>query len=106
MDSASPSSGRPPAQADAPRLFQMIRSLVTAQGWSASKRVVQENPDLLSADADELMAELIGRSDVQSRALFTDLRGLLQACFDHGIDAAFAPRLDAERLRGMAFDVP
>jgi len=74
------------------RLLALLRDFINAPSWAASRRIVEGAPELLSDEADALLARLLAQYHDDPRAvrILTEHRDLLRRCREEGIEAAFA----------------
>ncbi len=82
-----------PHALDPQELLQTLSSFVQAESWSESRRVLDSHPELLSAEAERLLAILIQEAerqgDEKSRRGLELRRTLLQRCREVGVERAF-----------------
>ncbi|HNU06073.1 MAG TPA: tetratricopeptide repeat protein, partial [Anaerolineae bacterium] len=78
-------------------LLPLIKQFIQAESWNASRRIVEQHPELLSDEADELLEVLIASAHVQNdnRAvqMFEEHRSLLRRCREAGIARAFVEKM-------------
>jgi len=81
---------------DAIQMFDVIQTLIQAETWAASQRIIEAHPELLSDEADQLLGRLVAiarqQGDAQTEDAFTEHRQLLARCRQVGVEAAFAER--------------
>ncbi|MCB0043998.1 MAG: CHAT domain-containing protein [Caldilineaceae bacterium] len=86
----------PDAQA-APPLLQALNDFIRADSWNESRRIVQEHPDLLSDEADGLLAQAVDRAradhNQQAATVYAEHLALLRRCRAVGIEEAFAEKM-------------
>ncbi|MDQ7030286.1 MAG: hypothetical protein Q9O62_11165 [Ardenticatenia bacterium] len=96
--------------AEAGDLGRTLRDFIAADTWTASRRILEQHPELLSDDADALLGRLIDAArhvgaqgtapDEDTQRLIRTLeqhRALLRRCRDVGVDRAFAEIVGAQR---------
>ncbi|KPL21530.1 MAG: hypothetical protein AMJ93_09430 [Anaerolineae bacterium SM23_84] len=82
---------RKPTRPDPQQLQQTILAFIRAENWAESKRIVAQHPELLTDEADVLLAQLITvQTDERAVSWLTGHRELLRHCRAEGVDAAFA----------------
>ena len=87
---------------DADQFLQVFQQFVNANTWDESQRIVEQNPLLLHADADDLLRKLAAtQPDPQARQGVDEHRALLGRCREAGIPRAFA-----EKMGGGGPDMP
>ncbi len=98
--------GQPPEfapEAPADREQDLARRLVAfinAPTWNKSQRMVESQPDLLSAEADALLARLAqAQTDEGARQLIEAHRALLARCREVGVAEAFEEVIRAQEAR-------
>jgi CHAT domain-containing protein/predicted LPLAT superfamily acyltransferase len=75
-------------------MMKAIDAFVNAETWAESKQVVEANPELLSDEADALLAQLIeAQEDERAVHILEEHRQLLARCRVEGIDAAFGDQV-------------
>lgn len=79
---------------EAAPLLQAVQELIVARTWDESRRVVEEHPELLDDEADDLLGRLLeaarSRGDESGERVFEEHRALLRRCREVGVEAAFA----------------
>jgi hypothetical protein len=79
---------------DSVQLFDVIQTLIQADTWAASQRIIEAHPELLSDEADQLLGQLMAvarqQGDAQAEGAFTEHRQLLARCRQVGVEAAFS----------------
>jgi tetratricopeptide (TPR) repeat protein len=83
-------------------LAQVIQQFGTADTWTESKRIVEEQQHLLLTDAaDGLLGQILqaaqDANDEQATRVFEKHRHLLRRCREIGIDAAFEELMESEK---------
>lgn len=95
--------------ATTPSVINALEKFLRADSWLESYRVVLEEPELLSDEADDLLGEQIAeaqaRNDQGFLELFEEHRALLRRCREVGVEEAFAEKMEVtvEELAEMAF---
>ena len=83
----------------APPLLVRLQEFIQAETWDQSQRIVAQNPDLLTDEADALLTQLCAAAEAQGEEdaarHFTTHRDLLRRCREIGIEAAFAEIIGA-----------
>jgi CHAT domain-containing protein/tetratricopeptide (TPR) repeat protein len=76
------------------RLLALLQQFINAPSWDASRRIVEQHPELLTEEADALLARVLEayRNDPRAQRLLNEHRDLLRRCREDGIEAAFAGR--------------
>ena len=73
------------------QLQRHVLAFVQAQDWEESQRIVRSNPDLLQAEADTVLQEVLAdQVDDESRAFIELHRRLLRRSREESIEAAFS----------------
>jgi CHAT domain-containing protein/tetratricopeptide (TPR) repeat protein len=74
-------------------LLLALKKFVEAENWSELYSLIVQNPQLLSAEADELLVHVIdaacAEGDEQSISVFENHRALLHRCREIGIEQTF-----------------
>jgi len=79
-------------------LLQVIQQYVQCNTWYWSRRTLEEYPELLTEEAEELFDRLIeAQTDKSVRRYLEEHRKTLRRCREVGIEEAFA-----EREKGIA----
>ncbi len=82
---------------EAAPLLPLIEQFIQAETWDQTRRVVEQHPELLSDEADRLMATLIEaarvQGDDQAVQMFDEHRNLLRRCREAGVARAFAEQM-------------
>ena len=85
---------------DVARLQALARTLqqfIEAETWDESRRIVEEHPELLSDEADELLGQMVdaaqAQGDENARRVFEQHRALLRRCRGVGVERAFAEKV-------------
>jgi len=71
-------------------ILPALTALLQTQSAMEGQRLLKQHPELLSAEADALLGELIKESDKDQVESLTALRAFLRRCREVGIDKAFA----------------
>jgi tetratricopeptide (TPR) repeat protein len=107
MRQLNPSSGRKSSVPDQDQLVLLIRQFVEAETWPESKRILLRHPELLSDEAEEVLAGLIAsQSTLQGVQLLVQVSDLLARCRSEGVDVAFAPLMEDSATTASALEVP
>lgn len=78
-------------------LLQALDAFTRSESWDAAKQVVIEHHELLSEEADAILAALIARQkDKRAIEILQDHRRVLARCRIEGVEAAFAERIAGE----------
>ncbi|HNT74531.1 MAG TPA: hypothetical protein PKH77_05890 [Anaerolineae bacterium] len=86
-------------------LLQALDAFTRSESWDAAKQVVIEHRELLSEEADAILAALIARQkDKRAIEILQDHRRVLARCRLEGVDAAFADRIAGESLAPADMD--
>jgi hypothetical protein len=76
---------------DTEKLFQTIVAFIQADSLDGKQRIVEQHPELLTDEADQVVASLVeSQTDPEARQAVENHRALLQQCRQHGIQIAFA----------------
>ena len=91
---------------DAERMLRLLWELIDLPTWSASRRLIQEHPDLLDETILQYLQEWAATTsrlgnDAQARYMELHLR-VLRRCQQVGIQAAFASQRPDRKARGQA----
>jgi CHAT domain-containing protein/tetratricopeptide (TPR) repeat protein len=71
-------------------LLKAVDAFVNADSWAESRSVVEAHPELLTDEADALLAQLIeAQDDGRATRILEEHRRLLARCRAEGVDAAF-----------------
>jgi CHAT domain-containing protein len=82
---------------EASPLLQALWAFITAETWAESKRIVEENSELLTEEADSLLGLLISMwEDEDAIRILKEHRELLRRCREVGIERAFAEKMRPE----------
>ena len=85
-------------------LVEPLQAFVTSDHWLAAREVVEEHPELLSAEADALLAQWVAEAEAQGDAEavqhFQLFRERLARARQEGLDA-IVPPMSAEKLSMM-----
>jgi hypothetical protein len=78
-------------------VLDLLQQLVDAPSWGATRRIVEAHPELLTEEADAVLARFQDayRDDPEVWQFLNERRDLLRRCREDGIEAAFAG-LEAE----------
>ena len=80
-----------PLRPDPEQLRQTLFALIQAETWAEAKRMVEQHPELLSDEAEELLQHLLAaQADEQAARSLTGYRELLHGCRTEGMEATFA----------------
>ncbi len=71
-------------------ILPALTALLQTQSAREGQRLLKQHPELLSAEADALLGELIKESDRDQAESLTELREFLLRCREVGIDKASA----------------
>ncbi|MGB9724265.1 MAG: CpXC domain-containing protein, partial [Chloroflexia bacterium] len=75
-------------------MAQTLQQFIQADTWAESRRILEAHPELLSAEADALLEQLVqaalAQGDENARRIFEEHRALLRRCREVGIEQAFA----------------
>ena len=82
--------------ASAAPLLETVQQFVQARSWGDSRRVVEQHPELLGEETDDLLGRLLegardAGEDLVARVL-EEHRALLRRCREVGVEAAFAEK--------------
>lgn len=84
---------------DVPELHQTLIAFLQAETWAQSKAVVEEHPELLEEEVDDLIERLIAaaqqQEDENAEQAFREHRQLLQRAREVGVEEAFGERIQA-----------
>lgn len=79
-------------------VIDALEKFLRADSWLESYRVVLEEPELLSEEADDLLGEQIAEAQARNDQGFIDLfeehRALLRHCREVGVEEAFAEKME------------
>jgi len=91
---------------EADALLSLIQAFINARTWNESRRIVEQNPALLTGDTDARLGELIEAQDNGNAVrVLEEHRALLRRCREAGIPRAFAEKTSGAR-GGAGLDVP
>jgi len=93
---------------DQQELLNAVKAFVSAEDWDGSRRVLNENRDLLLSDEADAMLEALLDEFVdqpQPTALVRVHRDLLKRCREIGVDAAFAELQAIMKVQNQAPEV-
>jgi len=81
--------------ADPQRVLALLQAFIQAPSWTESQRVVESAPELLTDEADALLARLLeeNRDDPQAVRILTEHRDLLRRCRAEGVGPAFGAKM-------------
>ncbi len=89
--------GRKAAHTDPEQLLRALMAFIQADTWAESRRVVEQHPELLSDEADELLAQRVELARAQGNEdavhLLEEHRVLLRRCREVGVARAFAEKM-------------
>jgi hypothetical protein len=87
---------------DSVQLFDIIQTLIQADTWAASQRIIEAHPELLSEEADQLLSQLVAaacqQGDAKAESAFTEYRQLLAYCRQMGVEAAFEGVMEGDEI--------
>ncbi len=77
------------------RLLALLQAFINAPSWAESRRIVEGAPELLTDEADALLARTLEqyRQDPRAVQVLTDHRQLLRRCREVGAEAAFGEKM-------------
>jgi hypothetical protein len=88
--------GKKPRRPDPKQLLETIIAFIQAPTWDESRRILEAHLELLSDEADQLLAQLIEaareQNDADAEKMLAEHRDLLQRARRDGIDVAFAAK--------------
>ena len=86
---------------DPRKLLETLQAFINADTWAESRRILDDHPELLSDEADALLAHLVeaarAQGDERARRVLEQHRDLLRRCREVGVEAAFADLVGAKR---------
>jgi hypothetical protein len=88
---------------DHEQLLALLQDFVNTSSWNEARRLVQESPELLTPQADELFGQVIEgyREDPEAVEYLSEMRGLLRRCREVGIETAFDEFAPLEPIKSM-----
>lgn len=73
---------------------ELLQELIDADQWEGTRKVIEENPDVLTDEMDRLLDEILRKIDKKGNGaaskIFSEYRELLQDCRNVGVSAAIA----------------
>ncbi len=89
--------GRKATRTDPRQLLRAIEAFIQADTWDGSRRVVEQHPELLTDEAEEVLAQLVRLARAQGNEdavqIFEEHRALLRRCREVGVARAFAEKM-------------
>lgn len=86
-------------------LLQALDEFTRSETWDEAKQVVEAHHELLTEEADALLAALIARQkDQQAVQILQEHRHILVRCRNEGIDAAFSERVPVDEFSQLDVD--
>ena len=74
-------------------LLQVLQRFVQCNTWYWSRRTLEEYPELLTDEADEMMERFVeAQTDGGVRCYLQEHRRMLRRCREVGVEEAFAER--------------
>jgi len=74
------------------RLLALLQQFINASSWAESRRILEENPELLTPEADALLGRVLEQyqDDPRAKRMLTEHRGIFIDRPDQIIDLVFA----------------
>jgi tetratricopeptide (TPR) repeat protein len=76
------------------QILPVLRAVLQAENRAEAKRILKQHPELLSAEANALLGELIAQSDKDQAESLNAIGEIFGRCREVGIDKAFAEQTD------------
>ncbi|WP_287910895.1 hypothetical protein [Chloroflexus sp.] len=90
-------------------LVQMLNEFITANTWNESQRIVEQHPELLSDEADELLSHWLeaarSQGDASAVRVLEEQRALLRRCREVGVAQAFVEHAEAIGTTALPSDL-
>ena len=88
-------------------LLQALQSFLQAHTWDESRRILEQHPELLTDETDDLLRQLMeAQEDKDTLRYLEERRALLRRCREVGIEAAFAEHVGMQRTAGAGVSIP